>query len=124
MPDIISHHQVLIYQHVSSHLDTLQRHLAVAARAAPDRPVSPVMALAVSRLLRSVYRLLSREPGSRRLPRLNARERPRPAELAPLLADTRLALDTFAHTHRDWRNLLDGSWLTREAFLEAAADDE
>jgi hypothetical protein len=124
MPDIITRHQVLIHDRLSDRLHALERHLLAATKTAPDRPVSPLLARAAAQLFRSVHRLLSRETGSHGLPRLAARQRPLPAELALLLADTRLALDSFAYANRDWRNLFEGDWLTREDFLEAMLDDE
>lgn len=116
MSEAISYLQVLEHERLCERLASLRR--TVRERGAPDSPASPMLAFAASALLGDIYRLISREPGARALPRLDRRALPTHQALAAMLQDARLALDAFAHRHRDHDGEYDGGWLTREAMAD------
>jgi hypothetical protein len=114
MVHIISYAKVVQHERLLERLGKLRDVAATACREAPDLPASPVLVFTSAVLLGDIYRLLSREPGARTLPRLDARDRPSHRALVTLLRDARLSLDSFAWNHRDHDDEYGDEWLTLE----------
>lgn len=65
-------------------------------------------------LLADLYRLVSREPGARTLPRLDPAAPPTHCQLAAMLRDAGLMLDLFRQAHLDHDEEYGDEWLTIE----------
>lgn len=114
MVDIISYSKVIQHERLLERLGDLRDVATTACRGAPDLPAGSMLAFTAATLLDDIYRLVSREPGARALPRLDRRQRPSHRELVALLRDARLALDGFAWNHRDHDDDYGDEWLTYE----------
>ena len=115
MSELISFSKVLEHERLCDRLNALRGMVGTARADAPDRLASATLTLTAAALLRDLYRLISREPGARTLPRLDPLHPPRHQHLAEMLRDARLALDAFAHAHRDHDDETGDEWLTIEA---------
>ncbi|WP_108461204.1 hypothetical protein [Devosia naphthalenivorans] len=118
----ISFSKVLDHEKLSERLMALRAIVAAARKDAPDNLASPTLCGAAGQLLRDLYRLVSREPGARALPRLDPRHPPDLRTLSTMLRDAQVALDAFAYAHRDHDDDYGDKWLTVEA-IEAFHDD-
>lgn len=118
MVGIISYTKVIAHERLLQRLGDLRDVAATACRDTPDLPASPVLVCTAAILLGDIYRLLSREPGARALPRLDRRDRPNHRALVALLRDARLALDGFAWNHRDHDGEYGEEWRTFEGIAE------
>lgn len=114
MVGIISYAKVVEHERLLERLGRLRDVAAAACREAPDLPASPLLVFTTAALLGDIYRLLSREPGARALPRLDRRDRPNHRALVAVLRDARLSLDGFAWNHRDHDDEYGDEWLTFE----------
>ena len=114
MVDIISFSKVIEHERLFERLRDLRDVAATACRAAPLEPAGPVLVFTAAALISDIYRLVSREPGSRALARLDRRQRPSHRALDGLLREARLVLDAFAWAHRDHLGETGDDWLTRE----------
>lgn len=116
----ISFLQVIEHERLGERLSSL-RVVADRARAdGPDLIASATLAAVAAVLLRDIYRLISREPQARTLPRLDRRNPPTHRQLVSMLRDARLALDAFQRSHWDHDGEYGGDWLTREAIADAS----
>jgi hypothetical protein len=118
MVGIISYAKVIEHERLLERLGDLRDVAAKACREAPDLPAGPVLVFTSATLLGDIYRLLSREPGARALPRLDQRARPSHRAVVALLRDARLALDGFAWNHRDHDDEYGDEWLTFEGIRD------
>lgn len=104
-------HQVSEHQRLSEQLEDLQFELSLRRE---NGPVAGLMAVAIRRCMADIYRLISREPGSRSLLRL-----PPGAEIAlePLrraLDDAQAGLLAFRRAHSDPDSFREDGWLVHE----------
>ena len=109
---------IIHYDKAIAHGRLSERHRdlrdTVAALEQPDQPVGPFLRFTATTLLTDIYRLVSREPGARALPRIAARDCPTGHALRVMLREAGLALDAFAWNHRDHDGDIDEEWLTWE----------
>jgi hypothetical protein len=120
MTHIISFSKVIAHERLTARVAAMVAAVTAAQADAPGQPASPALTSAVAALLRDVYRLISREPGARSLPRLTQRETSTPGRLAALLRDAQLWLDLFCDRHLDHDDQTGDEWLTIEG-LESLA---
>lgn len=114
MPDpnsAIPGRQVSEHQRLSDVLEELQFELSLRH---DNSPIAGLMAVTARRFMADLYRLISREPGSRSLLRL-----PPGAEIAPepfrrALRDAECGLAAFRHAHSDPDSFREDGWLVRE----------
>lgn len=114
MTDVISYSKVIEHERLSERLTALRSTVGSARAEAPDLPTGPVLAGSATRLLRDIYRLVSREPGARALTRLDPRQPVTHRQLAVILRDGQVALDAFAWSHYDHAKEYGDEWLTIE----------
>lgn len=112
MVDIISHRQVEAYERLEERLFDLRAVVDGARSEAPDLQASQTLVLACADLLADIYRLISRQPFARTLPRPDPLAPPSHRLLSSMLRDARLALKLFRHAHSDHHPDGDGEWLT------------
>ncbi|HEY8574865.1 MAG TPA: hypothetical protein VIL88_00845 [Devosia sp.] len=114
MNDIISYDRVFEHGQYTQRLRALRPAVLEAFRDAPEALASPLLTGTVGALLGDIYRLVSREPGARLLPRPDPARPPRHRQLNSMLRDAQLALDTFAWRHRDHEHEYGDEWITLE----------
>ncbi|MEO9297736.1 hypothetical protein [Devosia alba] len=112
MDNLISFAKVLEHAQLSERLLHLRATLHAAQVHAPKQLASPLLARASAVLLADIYRLISREPGARTLPRLDRLQPPEHRHLTGMLRDAQLALDLFRQAHSDDEG--DNEWRTIE----------
>ena len=110
----ISFSKVIEHEKLSERLMALRAVVAAARTEAPNGIASPMLCAVAGQLLRDLYRLISREPDARALPRLDPRQPPELRALSAMLRDAQLALDAFAYAHRDHDDEYGDEWLTVE----------
>ena len=113
-PHLISFSKVSDHARLGERLAGLRAALAASGQDAPDGVASPLLTRAVAAFLADLYRLVSREPGARALPRLAPDAPPSHRRLKAMLADAGLALALFAEAHADPDADCGDEWLTRE----------
>ena len=121
MVEIISFLKVIEHERLCNRLRALRRRLGAAGRESPGPVASPTLVAAAATLLADIYRLISREPGARALPRLDPRQAVSHHQLAAMLADAELKLALYRDAHRDHDGETGDDWLTIEG-LEALDD--
>ena len=121
MVEIISFLKVIEHERLCDRLRALRRRLGPKGRESTDPIASPTLVAAAATLLADIYRLISREPGARTLPRLDRRQAVPHHQLAAMLADAELKLALYRDAHRDHDGETGDDWLTIEG-LEALDD--
>ena len=114
MSSIISYSKVIEHERLSERLLDLRAVVNTARKDAPDGVASAALTRAAAMLLADIYRLVSREPGARTLPRLEPSAPPIHRRLAAMLRDAHLALDLFKLAHLDLDEDYGDEWLTLE----------
>lgn len=117
----ISFSKVHEHEKLSERSMALRAVVTAARTDAPNGIASPMLCAAAGQLLRDLYRLISREPDARALPRLDPLQPPELRALSAMLRDAQLALDAFAYAHRDHDDEYGDEWLTVEG-IEAFHD--
>lgn len=120
MSNIISFSKVIDHERLTERVAAMRSAVRAAQADAPGQAASPALTSAVAALLRDVYRLISREPAARSLPRLASGEAATPVRLAALLRDAQLWLGLFRDAHLDHGDETGEEWLTLEALEELA----
>ena len=121
MVEIISFLKVIEHERLCDRLRALRRRLGPTGRESPGPVASPTLVAAAATLLADIYRLISREPGARTLPRLDRRQTVTHHQLAAMLADAGLKLALYRDAHRDHDGETGDDWLTIEG-IEALDD--
>lgn len=122
MVEIISFLKVLEHERLSERLGALRRQLGRASTEGTGPVASATLVAATAALLANTYRLISREPGARTLPRLDPRQAVTHRQLATMLRDADLKLDMYKYAHRDHDDDYGDEWLTIEG-IEAFRED-
>ena len=114
MVEVISYMRVVEHARLCDRLSALSRIAAKARYTAPKGDASPLLAAATAALLADIYGLVSRDPVTRDLPRLDLAHRLRHERLAIVLLDAQLALELFRDAHLDHDDECGDEWLTIE----------
>lgn len=101
MVEVISYMRVVEHTRLCERLAALSRIAGKARNSAPKGDASPLLAAATAALLTDIYGLVSRDPVTRALPRLDLEQRLRHERLAIVLLDAQLALELFRDAHLD-----------------------
>lgn len=103
-------HQVSEHQRLSDQLEELQFELSLRRE---NDPVAGLMAVAIRRFMADIYRLISREPGSRSLLRLPSGAEIAPEPLRRALEDAEAGLSAFRRAHSDPDSFREDGWLVQ-----------
>ncbi|WP_137152583.1 hypothetical protein [Devosia sp. FKR38] len=122
MVEIISFLKVIEHDRLRARLGVLRRRLGPTGSQGSGPVASPTLVAAAATLLADIYRLISREPGARTLPRLDPRQAVTHQQLAGMLADADLKLALFQDAHSDHDGDTGDDWLTIEG-IEALCED-